>query len=118
MSTDLGNRIESETDVKALTKQIAMQHEDDPHNPFTLLLGTACRRAASVPDLAETASQMFNTLFEKNPALVNSLLSDIDRSDKNNLIRPLENWLANMSDIERQSVLQIFYAHIPVPLFD
>lgn len=92
-------------------------HDVRDPNPFILLLGVGCARAAGVPAPVKVARQALEDLYRRDPETAAKYVPDMDHAQDSQLVRALVEFVLSMPGVQRRSVLNRFYGQLPIPLF-
>jgi len=92
-------------------------HDVRDPNPFILLLGAGCARAAGVPAPAMVARQALEGLYKRDPETAAKYVPDMDQAQDSQMVRALLQFLGSMPGLQRRSVLNRLYGQLSVPLF-
>jgi hypothetical protein len=112
-------------ELKPGMRDLAAQVAERRQEPFILFLGAGCARAANVPSVRQMALKTFHDLFEKDPEDASQYISREDylsirqhQAAPDELLVDAFYWrLAGMSPMSRYTLLESFYADLPIPRF-
>jgi phosphoglycolate phosphatase-like HAD superfamily hydrolase len=107
-----GEKLIGAESINKLAEQIN-RRADGPAGPFILFLGKGCASAAKVPDIAHIAREV----LRDSSLPTKQYVKGRDRRKTKDVLQAFYEYLADLSNRERVSLLQRFYAKVAVPLF-